>query len=91
MTDTTAIRKQKDAEYGDPAISLKGIGLMWTGILMVHWRRTDLDDIPPHIVALMMAAMKDARIAFPRISEKPLDDARTDNYVYHKIEQETRG
>ena len=89
MPDTEATRKQKDAEYGNPAISLRAVGLVWQGLLSAHWKQY-APPIPAHIVALMLAGMKDIRIAYPDIGDEALADARFDNGVYHDIEKGTR-
>ena len=99
MTDTTEIRKQKDADYGDPAIALKGIGKAWQTYLETACGATFKENICHADVALMRAIEKVFRIAYRGISDDGVRDNVKDIQVYADItaellgvkEKETRG
>lgn len=80
MTDTSAIRKERDAAYGDPSVSLGAIGRMWREYLFMRWGiplpyaellgpryLAEMYDhkITPDMVADMMILMKVMRRANP--------------------------
>lgn len=76
-----AIRKKKDASYGDPQISLGRIGCAWGAYLGV-------DPICASKVAGMMAIMKMFRSANPSCDLADLADSYVDAGVYIDIARE---
>ena len=89
MTDDD-IRKERDAQYGPPNVSLGRIGIMWTEYLR---QRQDNDYIKPICasdVAELMRLMKICRIAYPLIGEKAKLDAVRDARIYGDIADECR-
>ena len=71
------ILEQRQAVHGDAIINFKAIGRMWGAILKI-------DDIPPHVVALMYDAGKTIRcVANPNHEDNWLDKS---GYTQHGME-----
>lgn len=59
MTDLDAIKAERRKVYGDPLENHRGIAQAWAGLLQPHWEKIrDGVPVPPHVVALLMAALK---------------------------------
>lgn len=56
------ILAERAAVYGEPIICHASIGLAWAGLLQQHLGQP-VSPLPPHVVALMMAAVKAIRAA----------------------------
>lgn len=69
------VLKQRGEEYGDAENCHRAIGQTWAGILTQHIG-CKIEDIPPHIVSLMMVAFKCVRAANPNIN-----GYNQDNYI----------
>lgn len=53
------IQTERQSVYGDPLKNHHGIAMMWATLLAPWWERIrDYEPIPPHVVALMMSALK---------------------------------
>ena len=89
MADIKEIRKVKDAQYGDPSISLTNIGLSWTATLQQYYGITLDKPIPAPIVAQMYANAKLIRLATPNLPKAGFDDNLVDTKVYVDIIEET--
>lgn len=71
------ILEQRQAVHGDAITNFKAIGRMWGAILKI-------DDIPPHVVALMYDAGKTIRcVANPNHEDNWLDKC---GYTQHGME-----
>jgi len=73
--DHIGILTEKAEIYGEPEIAMENIGKIWVAILSQHWRLRGLGDIPGEIVALMLAGMKQARLARTPEHEDSMVDA----------------
>lgn len=89
IIDIKEIRKVKDAQYGDPSISLTNIGLSWTATLQQYYGITLDKPIPAPIVAQMYANAKLIRLATPNLPKAGFDDNLVDTKVYVDIIEET--
>lgn len=59
LTPDEQIRAERYRVYGDPLENHRGIAQMWAPLLQPYWRTIcDGEPIPPHVVALMMVALK---------------------------------
>lgn len=59
MDKLAEIRKDRGAIYGPPKLNHEGIAQMWASLLQPHWEAVrDQRPLPPHVVALLMAALK---------------------------------
>lgn len=73
------ILRDRGAKYGPNPFNQATIGRAWSAILM-SWLQKELPDVPPHVVALMMAELKIQRWATPfEYSEDNLSDGQ--NYL----------
>ena len=88
MPDIKDIRKEKDAQYGDPAESLRNIGLVWTGIINQWAGLKLLKPIPGWLVALMYASAKVIRISAKYIPLTTREDNELDAKVYLDIAED---
>ena len=52
-----AIMAERSRIYGDAQLCHDSIGKAWAGLLQQHFGR-EVEPLPPHLVALMMAALK---------------------------------
>lgn len=54
-----AVRAERGSIYGDPFLNHKGIAMMWASLLAPWWESIrDYKPLPPHVVALLFAALK---------------------------------
>jgi len=65
ITEMSKIEKDRKGKYGPIDISHTAYGHIWKGLLETHFEM-ELPDIPAHVVASMLAAMKLARSVVPR-------------------------
>lgn len=55
----TTIQHDRQAIYGDPVENHRGIAMQWAPMLQPHWEAIrDMQALPPHVVALLMALVK---------------------------------
>ena len=53
------IQTERQSVYGDPLKNHHGIAMQWATLLAPWWERIkNYEPIPPHVVALMMSALK---------------------------------
>jgi hypothetical protein len=83
------LRETREAVYGDAAGNHECTGMLWTAILQYHYRIKFDHPIPPHIVCLLLGAMKVERAAAPfEFHQDNYDDAV--NYVRMAAEVDAR-
>lgn len=59
MSDLNEIKRDRQAIYGDPRENHEGIAAAWAGLLQPWWVEiAEGTPVPPHVVALLMAALK---------------------------------
>ncbi len=82
-TDYEELRKERAKSYGPHTLIHANLGLMWTGILQTYFRANLNGVIPPHIVELMLSALKMNRCASPSEVQKMSSDSYLDcaNYI----------
>lgn len=86
MTDEE-IKAERQKVYGDPLENHKGIAQMWAPLLQPHADKIKAGEpIPPHVVALLMCALKLNRM---RIAYH--EDNYTDLRNYASFAQEWQG
>jgi hypothetical protein len=74
-----AIREERGKIYGDPYENHRLIGMMWTTFLApIADQLKNGEAVPPHVVALMMAALKLNRMRL-KFHQDNYDDCR--NYL----------
>lgn len=65
--------------YGDVRISHRAIGYAFRAVLQNRWHYIEVPEIPPDLVAEMLAAFKLVRLARPTFHQDSADDLH--NYV----------
>ncbi len=78
------IHDQRSREYGNSTFNHMNVGLMWTGILQCYFHQKLPEQIPSHIVSLMMAALKMSRAAEGIYKEDDYIDAGVYMYMAEK-------
>lgn len=80
------VLEDRMAIYGPPSDMSIQVAAHWTAILRAHFPRLDLPEIPPHLVGLMMAALKIHRASAPYL--KGDADSYVDLHNYAEIARE---
>lgn len=76
---------ERGKDYGDPYQGGAALGKIWAGILS-DYLQTQIDDLPPHIVYLMMSGVKLSRAARPFTIKQ---DNYVDGIAYLHLAEET--
>jgi hypothetical protein len=77
--------KDRGKDYGNPYEGGAALGKIWAGILSDHLQ-TDIPDLPPHVVYLMMTGVKLSRAARPFTHKQ---DNYIDGIAYIHLAEET--
>jgi len=64
MDEVRAVRKQRQEVYGDFYNGHTNLGRIWGAMLSNHFG-SRIEDLPPDLVTVMMAALKVSRISLP--------------------------
>lgn len=84
-----SVRSERGKMYergpGQHAHGFRQVGRAWSAVLS-QWFGFDVPDIPPHIVGLMMVALKTVRASTP--IQKRDDDSYVDAHVYADLAYE---
>lgn len=72
------LQQSRGKSYGPYTPGSRALGMVWAGLLSNHYKK-ELPPIPPHLVELMMAALKLCRAARPT---KHCQDNYDDAFVY---------
>ena len=76
------VQAERGAVYGPPEVNMAAIAKCWSGLLMNYYKRTDLPDLTPAMVALMESAgTKACRLA----STPTHPDSQLDYLSYGEI------
>lgn len=76
MTDLNELKASRQEVYGEPIENHTGIAQMWACLLQPHWECVKrMEPLPPHVVALMMTALKLNRMR-RRFKQDNYDDLR---------------
>lgn len=77
--------RERAKVYGPPVACMTDIGRMW-GVLLSRHNETDVN-VPPHMVALLMLALKAVRLSYPNGPDNK--DTAVDLEAYSRLLRET--
>lgn len=82
-TNTETVKStiaEREAVYGSPILMQQFVSAHWTAILRAHYQDPNFPTIPPHLVGLMLSALKIHRAACP--FPKKDADSYIDGHAY---------
>jgi uncharacterized Zn finger protein (UPF0148 family) len=85
-----AIRREREADYGDKLTNFRTLGCQITGILEQHYNIKLPHPVPPSIAALILVEVKTNRIARPQAKQDSFDDAVNYINIVEELRREER-